>query len=74
MNREEVVQAALVVERWCAERDGYPCDCPFFEKREFDGAYKCRLTNWRNLQSDIDEREPETWNLEEFLRTRGMKK
>ena len=73
MNREDVVQAALTVERWCKERDGYPCDCPFFEQRESDGAYKCRLTNWRLLHSDIDEQEPEMWNLAEFLRTRGLK-
>ena len=29
MTREEVVQAALTVERWCAEHEGRPCDCPF---------------------------------------------
>jgi len=32
INREDVVQAALTVERWCAkhydEEEG--CDCPFF--------------------------------------------
>ena len=33
INREDVVQAALTVERWCKEhrKDGY-CDCPFFEE------------------------------------------
>ena len=73
MNREDVVQSALTVERWCKDRNGYPCDCPFLEKQVFDGAYKCRLTNWRVIDNDLDEREPLYWNLEEFLRTRGMR-
>ena len=57
INREDVVQAALIVERWCAEHndDGFDCDCPF--------ADTCWVTG------DI----PADWNLEEFLRTRGLK-
>lgn len=63
MNREEVVQAALKVERWCAEHktkndDG--CSCPFFDF--VDG---CMMIN-------IDP--PADWNLDGFLRTRGMKR
>ena len=31
MNREDVVQAALTLERWCKEHyvSGKVCDCPF---------------------------------------------
>ena len=56
MTREEVVQAALVVERWCADTD---CeDCPFTVGCNcFFGATHA----------------PDGWNLEEFLRTRGMR-
>ena len=32
MNREDVVQAALKVERWCHEHNDFTgCDCPFRE-------------------------------------------
>lgn len=61
MTREEVVQAALKVERWCAEHKKImeECDCPFA-----DGLDGCGL-----FDTDV----PAEWNLEEFLRTRGMK-
>ena len=59
INREDVVQAALMVERWCKEHNnGVICDCPF---AEYDS---CAL---------FDDDVPETWNLEDFLRTRGLK-
>jgi len=58
MTREEVVQAALTVERWCLEhhKSDQRCDCPF-------SIRGCELfcTN-----------EPGRWNLEELLRKRGM--
>ena len=65
MTREEVVQAALKVERWCREhrRVGNVCDCPFFYEDE-SRPWSCFL---------LDRFEPEHWNLEEFLRTRGLK-
>lgn len=62
MTREEVVQAALTVERWCEEHcNGFIClekgDCPFANEA-------CYLNN------DV---EPGYWRLETFLRTRGLK-
>lgn len=60
VNREEVVQAALTVERWCKEHFSQKkCDCQFA-----DGD-KCFL---------FERSYPSMWRLEEFLRTRGMKK
>jgi len=57
MTREDVVQAALTVERWCKEnKKGVVCDCPF---AQYDS---CALFD------DV----PASWDLEEFLRTRGM--
>lgn len=59
MTREEVVQAALTVERWCKITD---CSvCPFFLNRHACG---CKL---------VVPCEPCGWDLEEFLRTRGLK-
>lgn len=62
INREDVVQAALTVERWCREHShDCKCDCPFR-----CGAYKvgCMVgVGW-----------PMQWNLEKYLRTRGLKK
>lgn len=57
VNREDVVQAALILERWCKEhiRPG-DCECPFIEKYNL-----CSLSC------------PFKWELEEFLRTRGLK-
>ena len=65
MTREEVVQAALTVERWCFEHRnlGGACDCPFFYNDESCPWY-CFLQ---------DRFEPGHWGLEEFLRTRGLK-
>ena len=61
INREDVVQAALVVERWRAEHcidSAEPCDCPFARRAscfmDFDAI-------------------PKYWGLEEFLRKRGLK-
>ena len=61
VNREDVVQAALTVERWCAEHcndSADPCDCPFAQRAD------CFL--------DFDAI-PKYWELGEFLRTRGLK-
>ena len=60
-NREAVVQAALTVERWCEEHctnSCEPCDCPF----AFGAACVASLNY------------PKYWGLEEFLRTRGLRK
>ena len=64
MTREEVVQAALTVERWCkVHRSAVcKCDCPF----QFDAGAKWGACKLR--QSSVVD-----WNLEEFLRTRGLK-
>ncbi len=59
MNREDMVQAALTVERWCEEHFSAVCDCPFACK---GGA--CVLN---------DLQYPKRWHLAEFLRNRGMK-
>ena len=63
INREDVVQAALIVERWCKGNfwSAGRCDCPF--NGENDG-YGCFLS---------DRYEPGHWNLEKYLRTRGLK-
>ncbi len=66
-NREDVVQAALIVERWCAEHineDGH-CNCPFCKRiiTNISKCYRCKL--------DFDL--PSEWGLEEHLRTRGLK-
>lgn len=62
MTREEVVQAALTVERWCSEHSsgvvGEDCDCPFC------GGKYCALSRGE---------EPSWWYLEDYLRTRGLK-
>lgn len=67
VNREDVVQSALNVQRWCKNHyktTKFPfgdliCDCPFLET----SRCKFYITG-----------EPWTYGLEEFLRTRGMKK
>ena len=62
MTREDVVQAALTLERWCRchwKRNG-ACDCPLR-----DEMYDCKVSCLGG--------EPFLWNLDEFLRTRGMK-
>ena len=64
-NREDVVQAALTVERWCAEhfkKDGV-CDCPFGYMDPF-GYHACAL---------YVSQYPVEWDLGDFLRTRGLK-
>ena len=57
VNREEVVQAALTVERWCAEHKGCG-DCPLLNDED-------------NCMVSMEA--PDYWNLEEQLRTRGLK-
>lgn len=59
-NREDVVQAALAVERWCTEHSLYDghCDCPF-------SIGACCVFS----RGD----EPTMWYLEDYLRTRGLK-
>ena len=56
VNREDVVQAALTVERWCAEHKGCG-DCPLFNDED-----NCMVA----MEA------PDYWNLEEQLRTRGL--
>ena len=55
-NREDVVQAALTVERWCRDNSGCK-DCPFDAGEKY-----CSLGS-----------PPYMWELEEYLRTRGLK-
>ena len=65
MNREDVVQAALTVERWCREhyQPKSDCDCPLaVEHKYIHGLCHVCCGN-----------KPRLWNLEELLRTRGMK-
>ena len=63
INREDVVQAALKVERWCKEHIRYdkPCDCPFYTKDNID-LCMIELTG-----SAAD------WELDKHLRARGLK-
>lgn len=62
INREDVVQAALMVERWCAEHHSENgCDCPFYNNLPFLDS--CRLSC--NIPADR--------NLEDYLRNRGLK-
>ena len=57
INREDVVQAALKVERWCAKHKGCG-DCPLLDDED-------------NCMVSMEA--PDYWNLEEQLRTRGLK-
>ena len=58
-NLEDVVQAALILHRWCKEhRSDDGCDCPFVDKRKIPACAVCVFN-------------PGSWKLEEFLRTRG---
>lgn len=59
INREDVVQAALIVERWCAEHyGGCECDCPLLDDED-----NCMVA----MEA------PDFWNLEAKLRNRGLK-
>ena len=62
MTREEVVQAALTVERWCVEHRKFKdaCDCPFYKHDRVE----C-------VMGDLSK--PSGWGLERFLRKRGLK-
>lgn len=64
INREDVVQAALIVERWCAEHIEREkvCDCPFGYINAL-GFHSCAL---------YAPQFPMEMELEEFLRTRGL--
>ena len=58
INREDVVQAALIVERWCGMCRGVNRGaCPF-------ARGNCCV---------LDGKKHEDWNLAEFLSTRGLK-
>ena len=57
MTREEVVQAALTVERWCAGKEGCS-DCPLLSDED------CCM---------VAMEAPDLWSLAEQLRTRGLK-
>jgi len=62
INREDVVQAALTVERYCKEHYNggiEPCDCPF----SFGAA--CVLQYYDTF--------PKYLELEKHLRTRGLR-
>ena len=60
MTREEVVQAALTVERWCVLTE---CNkCPFWDFVDDD----CRISRGK-IHAPMD------WELEKFFRTRGLK-
>ena len=54
--REDVVQAALTVERWCAKHKGCG-DCPLLDDED---------------NCIVSMEAPDYWHLEEKLRTRGM--
>lgn len=65
LNREDIVQSAVNVQRWCKEHIKYErfaelgeCDCPF------NNSKFCALF--------IGE-PPNDWGLEDFLRKRGLK-
>jgi hypothetical protein len=68
INREDVVQAALTVERWCREheRGKYEdcVDCPFLYETE-GLALLCKL---------FPRKIPKQWKLEKYLRERGLKR
>ena len=67
MNSEDVVRAALTVERWCLEHfDILKCDCPFYIGKDKND---CRLNRNRAKCYGM----PQKWELAEFLRTRGMR-
>ena len=67
MNREDVVQAALTVERWCkAQMDCL--NCPFYKQTsKWHGYCVINCPDGRDIQAAYE------WNLEEHLRTRGLK-
>ena len=69
INREDVVQAALMVERWCKEHivEDMKCDCPFHKRSKKVFQIDCPR-NYCALKVDL----PSEWNLEEHLRTRGI--
>ena len=62
INREDVVQAALKVERWCREtrKEGIPC------------KGKCPLWGCGCVLGSALSGYPEHWGLDEFLRARGL--
>ena len=65
LNREDVVQSALNVQRWCEEHFNVQgiCDCPFANREVDEEWSECKLFN----------EYPKHLHLEEFLRNRGIK-
>jgi hypothetical protein len=63
MNEKDVINAALMIEKWCKEHRnlGGNCNCPFFTKSE-EIEWDCFLQ---------DRFEPGHWFLEEFLENKG---
>lgn len=61
INREDVVQAALTVERWCTEhkKETQDCDCPFNRKDGKTWIGSCLVLL------------PALWDLEPKLRNVG---
>lgn len=66
INREDVVQSALNVQRWCEQHfnNEYICDCPF--------AYQDNI-GWIDCIFHDKKHYPKNLYLEEFLRNRGIK-
>ena len=64
-NREDVVQAALTVVRWCGEHLKYtePCDCPFFAGVTDRGEIICAI-------GSVDTK-PCRYDIEWWLRNKG---
>jgi hypothetical protein len=65
INREDVIQAALMIERWCAE-----------EFSKGDCRMNCPLGSGNPCSLCLlfyDDRPPKEWNLAERLRKRGLK-
>jgi hypothetical protein len=64
MTREDVVQAALTVERWCktTRKEGIPCQG------------KCPLWGCGCVLGSPLSGYPEHWGLDDFLRTRGLER
>ncbi len=61
INSEDAVRAAITLEKWCMDKGNQCDDCPFFDQRG-DRLYGVCMVD-----------DPGDWDLEEFLRKRGMK-
>jgi len=58
INREDMVQAALIVERYCLTHNNGKCDCPLKSLHE-----GCMV---------VSHGSPSFWELEKYLRKRGL--